>query len=146
MRTRRLLAALGAPLLAVACATGSSPIVASGDGGGGGDSDASYGADDAGGDGGTSSGTDSGVRGIDSGVTDSGGGGGGALVTPGGDCIGDPQAPFGYDFACELAESLGGDSPCTPDAGMCGAGNCCFTDTSSMCYTDGYGFQCVPYM
>jgi len=146
MRTRRLLAALGIPLFAVACATGSVPVIgsSSGDGGGGEGNDASYGADSSSSsDGG---GSDGGARPIDSGS--SGGddsGGGGALVTPGGDCIGDPGAPFGYDFACQLAESLGSDSPCTPDAGMCASGSCCFTDKSSKCYAS-YGTQCVPYM
>ncbi|MGH7330241.1 MAG: hypothetical protein ACREJX_17990, partial [Polyangiaceae bacterium] len=83
------------------------------------------------------------VHGIDSGVVDSGGGGG-ALVTPGGDCIGDPAAPAGYDFECEFDEAFGDDEPCTPDAGMCATNYCCFGMTSSMCYSD-YGPQCVQY-
>ena len=150
MRTRRLLAALGAPLLVVACATSTAPVIGAGDAGAGGSGADSgdYGADAGGSDGGSSN-SEGGATKIDSGTTggsDSGGGGGGR-ITAGGDCIGDPQAPLGYDFACDLAESFGGDSPCTSGMNQCAADECCFVDPSAMCYSDypDISTQCVPY-
>ena len=140
MHTRRLLAAFGAPLVLIACATGSAPIGggSAGDGGSSGGSDASYGAEDGGTDSGAS-GKDSGARGIEGGVTpDSGGGSGGG----GGDCSGSSDSiGITYNDLCEY--SFGGDGTCTPGGTDCPSGDCCFSDNASACFTD-YGPTCVP--
>ena len=142
MGKRRLLAAIGAPLFVVACATGSAPLSGAGDSGAsGGDSDASYGADDAGAgyDGGVTN-KEGGATTIDSGAggSDSGGGGGGG----GGDCTGSKDGiGIKYDDICEV--SGGGDGTCTPGGTDCPSGDCCFSDNTSQCYAD-FGPSCVP--
>lgn len=130
----------------MACATGASQVGTGSDGGvqpGG--PDGSYGAE-------AGPASDAGAA-KDSGshpIGDSGGGGGGGgtpLVTDGGDCIGDPGAPFGYDFACELGLSFDPvGTPCEPGMNQCDTSSCCFVDPAAMCYADNpdASTQCVP--
>lgn len=130
MRTKRLLALVGIPLLAIACATGALPSEGGGgalvDGGATGDLDASYGGttlDDGAfvppADAAAHGGVDAGPR--DSGATpiDSGGGGGG-----GGGGTSD-TCPSGNTSAYNV-EWFFSSTPCTPGNGDCDPGDCCY--------------------
>lgn len=155
MRTARLLAAIFAPLVVVACAVGNAPE--SGGGGVEGDGDAgSTSADDSGygttGDGSpvvqgdSGSKTDSGSTTHDGGTTpiDSGSSGG----TSGLDCVGKTSTSgTSYESECK---ALSFESDCSIGGGECGAGTCCWDNSGSFSIPSCDGFfgdflsaQCV---
>lgn len=144
MRTARLLVAIFAPLVVVACAVGTAPDGSEGEGTDGGTTttttDSGYGST---GDSGPVTAQDSGVK-VDAGTKEGGAtpidSGTSPVGTAGLDCSGSTSTS-GESYSDEC-DDLVDESDCTSGGGECGAGTCCTAKLE--CYLDWLGPQCVP--